>query len=474
MVVSARFTGFRREPGSHSIIDYLTHTNLLIGEVLIHHLFTMVKRRSVIKFAGASIPITALAGCVAVDENTTTTENTNDDTDSDTGSNQDNEDTTTTTEAPDPGEATLWHSRTDADTDALEADIETFQQDSIHSIKPAEIADLVSKSNSAIPAGSGPHIFEWAHDLGGDYWERGFLSDQSDHIDIDLESTYSGSGASAATWNGNLIGLPFAAETVALIYNKDLVDEPPETLDEMKAIMEDHHDPDNGKYGLGYNIDPYFISAFPHAFGGFYFDAEADELGLTKSETLQGFRVVIEDLWPYSPNDPSYDPQAAVFVDGNAPFAINGPWFMGGLEDADIDAGVTAIPTVNGSQPKPYTGVKMIYFAKKLDDDIEANANAAREYAAWYTTNEDVLITNATESGFIPVHQDVATSNQLGADTRGFAASVDTGRPMPAHPKMQKVWEPVGDAFMKALNGSQELEPAMEEAEAIIRENWES
>lgn len=432
----------------------------------------MVNRRTVLKAAGASTTLIPLAGCLSVSENTDTPESGGEPTDTGNGEPTGTVNEPTATPTPEPGEALLWHSRTEADEAELEADIETFQEQTVHSINQSKIADFVSKSNSAIPAGDGPHLFEWAHDLGGDYWERGFLTDQSDEVDIDLESTFSASAATAATWNDHLIGLPFAAETVGLIYNKNLVDEPPETFSEMKSIMEEHHDPDNNQYGLSYNIDPYFISAFPHTFGGFYYDAEQDELGLTMSETLRGFRVVIDDLWPYSPNDPGYDPQAAVFVDGNAPFAINGPWFIGSLEDTDVDPGVVVIPTVDGNQPKPYTGVQMIYFAKKMADGLEANAEAGRTYAQWYTTNEDVLLTNATESGFIPVHKDVAASDELGEITKGFASSVATGRPMPAHPKMQSVWGPVGDAFTKALNGSQDLEPAMSEAESIIQENW--
>lgn len=433
----------------------------------------MVNRRTVIKSIGASTTLTTLAGCLSVDEDTDTPGG--DDGNGDTGSGTDDGDSTETdTPTPQPGEALLWHGRTEADMEALKDDIATFEENTVHSVKQSKIADFVSKSTSAIPAGDGPQLFEWAHDLAGDYWERGFLADQSGDVEVDLESTYSGSAVSAARWDGNLVGLPFAAETVGLVYNEDMVEEPPSTLAEMKSIMDDHHDPSNNQYGLSYNIDPYFISAWPHTFGGYYYDAEQDSLGLTMDETLRGFRVVLEDLWPYSPDDPGYDPQAAVFVDGNAPFAINGPWFMGSLGDSGINAGVTALPTVDGSQPNPYTGVQMVYFAKKMNDGIEANAAAARRWAEWYTTNEDVLLSNAEESGFIPVHQDVAESDELGANTRGFAASVDTGRPMPAHPKMQQVWGPVGDAFTKALNGSQVLADAMADAESTIRENWDS
>lgn len=166
-------------------------------ENLVHHIFTMpVNRRTFIKSAGVTTTIAAIAGCLSVDETTTTTESSGDDSDT-----EDNESSETTTTTVEPGEATYWHARTEADKDALEADIDTFHGDSAHSIKPVKIADFVPKSNSAIPAGDGPHLFEWAHDLGGDYWERGFLTDQSDNVDIDLESTFTKPGASAATWD---------------------------------------------------------------------------------------------------------------------------------------------------------------------------------------------------------------------------------------------------------------------------------
>lgn len=425
-----------------------------------------VNRRTVIRSVGASSTIAALAGCLDVSEDTSTPD--------DGGGGGAETDTDANTPTSEPGTATFWHARSGEDKSYLESDLETFNGESPHSVKIAKISDLEAKTTSAIPAGDGPHLFEWAHDWVGDYLERGFLSDQSANLGVDVESTYTGAGVDAITFDGGVYGLPYAAETVGLVYNKDMVDEPPETFDEMKQILEDHHDPSNNQYGLSYPLDAYFVSAWAHAFGGYYYDAEKDELGLTNEKTKKGLRMVIDELHSYSPDDYQYDPQAAVFVDGNAPLAINGPWFIGSASDQGIDAGVTTLPTVEGSQPSPYTGVQLFYFAKKMGDGSEANANAARRFAEWYTTNEEVLLNNAKKSGFIPVHQDVAESDDLGETTQGFAASIDTGRPMPAHPKMNQVWVPFEDAFIRALNGDQSLDDAMSQAESEIHSEWES
>lgn len=80
-------------------------------------------------------------------------------------------------------------------------------------------------------------------------------------------------------------------------------------------------------------------------------------------ETIGGLNIVIEELNPYSPDDPAYDAQAAVFAEGNAPFAINGPWELGNL---DFDTGVAKLPAPEGGTPAPYSGVQMFYlFAQR-------------------------------------------------------------------------------------------------------------
>lgn len=422
-----------------------------------------VNRRTVIKTVGGTGSLVALAGCISASENTET------EAPSDDGGTDTPEQTSTEPQIP-PGEATLWYQLNDSERETRSGNVQAFNEASRHSIKGSNVSDVQKKTKSAIPAGKGPELFGWAHDLAGSYYENGFLSDQRDNVDVSLDQ-FTEPARNAVQYDGSLIGLPTSGESVALMYNKDMVDQPPETLSEMQSIMDDFHDPGNNQFGLGYPLNAYFYSGWAHAFGGYYYDQDSDELGLTNPETLKGFRVVIEELFPYMPGDPAYGPQAAAFADGNAPFAINGPWYLGTAADNDIDVGVTSFPEVEDATPNPYTGFGTFYFTSQMDDS-ESSAEAARSFSEWYVTNTDLLMDLAESHGFIPVHQDLSGSSDLPETVQGFSESVGNGTPMPAAPQMNDVWGPTENAFTKALNGKASLEDAFTEAENTIRESW--
>ncbi len=53
---------------------------------------------------------------------------------------------------------------------------------------------------------------------------------------------FTDAAASAVQFDDAVVGLPHSAETVTLIYNTDIVDEAPETIDDMVSAMESYHD----------------------------------------------------------------------------------------------------------------------------------------------------------------------------------------------------------------------------------------
>jgi arabinogalactan oligomer/maltooligosaccharide transport system substrate-binding protein len=268
------------------------------------------------------------------------------------------------------------------------------------------------------------------------------------------------------------MGRPWAAETVALIYNKSLVDEPPETLEDMKAIMEEHHDPDGGMFGLGYPINPYYVSAFAQAYGEEIYNGEENSLGITSDEVKKGLRVLLDDLRPYMPDDPGGGIQKSIFTNGNAPFTIDGPWQLPALKDADFEVGVTTLPDLpDGGTPRPYMGIKLLFFGTKMDEE-PTNGAAAREFAEWYTTNRRRMLNLANNGGFVPVHADLADDSRLPENVSGYARQVQTGYPMPANSNMNQVWGPFGDAITQAFNGNGDLDDLLATAEENIRHNW--
>ena len=376
-----------------------------------------------------------------------------------------------------PGTATLWHNRLDgrtiSETDLIETARSQFNSVTDHSIETSRIPDssFVAYLTADIPEGDGPYLFEWRHSRAGRFDSDGYLSDQSGNVDIP-KCMITDSARRAARYRGKRIGVPWAAETVALFYNEDMVDSPPETLAEMKSVMSDYHDPENGKYGLGFPVDAFYVSGFAQAYGEDIYDGEADELGLNTDEVQKGLRVVMEDLKPYMPEGTSRGDQRPVFENGNAPFYIGGPWDLSALRDAKaVDLGVTTLPDLSdGGTPRPYMGVKLFYFASKMDTG--ASAGAARDFAEWFASNEQLLLEHANKGNFIPVHAGLVDDPAMPDSMAAFARQFEDAYPMPQNPKMDQVWNPFGDAVVQTFNGNGDLGENLAAAEAEIRADW--
>lgn len=421
-----------------------------------------VDRRSLIRVVGGTGTLVALAGCVTTEEDDGGDDG-SDDTDAEDDGGPEGD-----------GEATLWADLLDAVEEDVNGYIDDFEDESGHTIDlEAPGGELDEQLDTAIPAGDGPDGWLWAHDWVGRFAVREeppFLYDGTDDVGVDL-GTYTDPAQEAVQFDGGLYGLPFASETVTLFYNEDLVSEPPETLDEMIEIMDDHHDPDAGEYGLSYPVtDPYFVSGFLQAYGGDVFDEDELEVGLDSDEMKRGMER-LEELFDYLPADPEYESQIVAFADGLAPFAINGPWEIGNLDDEIENLGVAELPTVDDNHPRTYTGIQMVYFSAMLDDADQETVEATVDFAEWYTTNEEIVENNADRHGFIPVLEDVVEGNDLDGAVQAFAQQVDHGVPMPTHPDMDNVWDPLEEALSRVFNGDQEGEEALDQAAEEIRES---
>jgi len=374
------------------------------------------------------------------------------------------------------GDAMLWHAMTESEMETFETSLETYNDETDSDVRSEETGDLRQRVETTLASGDGPEMYRWAQDWAGEHWGRDFLYDASDDLSITPEDEFTGAAVEAIRVNGGsaTVGLPVAGETVTLLYNKDMIDSPPETFEEMETIMADHYDPNNGQYGLSHPIDAYFASAWMHAFGGYYFQVNDDgegETGVALDETKEAMEFVRDHIWEYIPNDVNPEPQQQVFQAGNAPFAVNGPWTIGTFEDNGINVGVTSFPTVEGNNPKPYTGTSMWYFSTRMGDD-EDRRDAAIDYAEWISTNKDRQLAYSEAHSSVPVMSSINT-DELGDQVAGFKGSYDEGIAMPNHPRMAGVWTPVEDAMNAVLTDNADIDSRFDEAEEAILSNWE-
>lgn len=364
---------------------------------------------------------------------------------------------------------TIWHSIGPNELLPFEDLIEEFMIDNPDiNIVLEQRADMENVLKVAIPSNTGPDLFFWAHDWTGKMAESGLLMSIDEFIDQSYLDKFTEAAKDAFSYGGHYYGVPYAAETTALIYNKKLVNKAPESFDEMEKVMKDYKS--KGMYGIATNpIEPYYLSAWMHAFEGYMFDDNTKKDGLTLKATIDGTKFFYERIYPYMAQTDDYNAQISVFRDGRAPFLIDGPWSIPETKAAGIDVGVIPIPYINmGGEkyyPTPYSGVKGIYVTRNVRDK-----DAAWRFMEWFSTSEDVAKTLAMRNGYIPVLKSVIEDPQIKGDNvlYGFAQALDHAIPMPKSPEMGAVWDPVRSAALDIMSGKLGVEGALERAHQKI------
>ncbi|GFP36304.1 arabinogalactan oligomer / maltooligosaccharide transport system substrate-binding protein, partial [Candidatus Hakubella thermalkaliphila] len=89
---------------------------------------------------------------------------------------------------------------------------------------------------------------------------------------------------------------PIGIETYALLYNKDLVDELPETWDELIEFAAEFNDIPNNRFG--FMMEPanfYYVYAFIGGHGGYVFgdgNTNPDDIGLNNAGAIEGAKFL--------------------------------------------------------------------------------------------------------------------------------------------------------------------------------------
>ncbi len=339
-------------------------------------------------------------------------------------------------------------------------------------IKLVNTPQMKEKFKAAVIVGKGPDLLTWAHDWTGEFVEAGLIVPFDEYLTDSIKSIYLPAALSAAEYKGHIWGLPWASETVALVCNTEMVSEPPKTFDELKSIMEKYYNPDQGKYGISHQVDPYFVSAWIHAFGGFYYNDTTGQVGVGSPGTIEGFKFFLDNIAPYMyRDDVGHETQLKLFIEKDTPCIVTGPWDIPKIKEAGIKFFVTPLPKIDNQHiPKPYSGIKLWWMSKLAKE--RGTDKAAVLFVLWFTLNDEVAKYLAKAAGFVPVNKVALESPEVKSipEVYGYAKAVANSIPMPKSPAMAKVWGPVADAINAVWNGQATVEEAFKLAQQQIEE----
>ncbi|MFW5864578.1 MAG: extracellular solute-binding protein [Candidatus Izemoplasmataceae bacterium] len=280
-----------------------------------------------------------------------------------------------------------------------------------------------------------------------------------------------------------LFGAPLSGESVALFYNKTLLEEltgSPEPAATFEEIIEHANDAeiaaeleDRESVMIGLDVgnayDMHFAAtAFGfELFGSDHLDKNSPNLGsqamIDALTWLNG--TVRPALNNFESADLHGDANKTKFLNGDLPYMVTGPWNIADFIDAgdlnDFEFGVTQIPTIDGNQPISFSGVQIASVYRGTQ-----NPEAAFKFLEFMTSDEGLAILYSTTFK-LPALVDVSVVDGVSDDEylSGISAQMVYSHPMPIIPEMGYFWSNAGSMYSQAWNGTRTPEEAAQTAE---------
>jgi maltose-binding protein MalE len=327
--------------------------------------------------------------------------------------------------------------------------------------------DVRGQMNLAAPVGEGADIFVGAHDWLGELYANGVVAE----IDLgDKAAEFLTPAVNAMRWEGKQLGLPQNTENIALLYNKELVPEPPTTLEEAVAIAQQLQDEGKVTQGLlFFPGDAYHFEPVLTAFGGYIFgqdengEYEACDVGLDNEGGIAALQWVKDQVDAGLLSADVVNATAVeLFQTGQGAMIYTGPWNLTPFREAGIDIGVA--PLLDATETaSPFLGVQGF-----MVNDYSPNKLLAQSFLLDYVATEPMMQAlfdaEPRPSAYLAVRE--ATED---ADLAGINAAGAEGHAMPAIPAMGAVWGAWGDAITTVFQGSQTPEEAAANAAQQVR-----
>ncbi len=363
--------------------------------------------------------------------------------------------TDTATEPAMTGSITVW---VDENREpAVAAAAETFEQETGVTVELVQknFEDIRADFLAQVPTGEGPDITIGAHDWLGSFIVNGVVNS----VDLGAKADeFEDVAIEAFTYDGQLYGLPYALETVALIRNTELAPDPaPATFDEMIEVGREAGTKlpfvinTNGTTGDAYTYYPFQTSFGAPVFVQNEDGSYTNELGMGGDEGQAFAEWLSEngmDGEGLFSTDWTYDIANQEFADGNAPFTVAGPWAIETLTAGGVDVAVEPIPSAGGETAAPFVGVQGFYLSAQSE-----NALVATDFLTNYVATPEAMRALHDADPRIPAMSSVAEDVSEDPVIAGFLAASQNGTPMPSIPEMGDVWQHWNSAESAIISG---------------------
>lgn len=376
---------------------------------------------------------------------------------------------------------TLWHSWQEGDVDALAKLVADYEANNA-GVKLTLVyqSNMVDALKTAVPLGEGPDLILMQQEQLGQFVEDGFVVPVSAAFDANyFAENFSPAAVSAMTWQDDLWGIPALQESIAIIYNNSLIDEPliPADVTDFNSLLTNaitYREANPGKYLLcnqslsADSLDSYHAAPIFFGFGGSESGGYVDEWGNVLINTPEKVAAGewLLSFMEASPPDAGYEICQAGFLTGEFASWWTGSWALDSLADTDFEIDVRPFG-------RPFTHVTGLFLgANAPEREHQATAVDFMNYLA----SSDVQSELALAVNKPPANQQALTAEAVQAQTHlaAFGEAAANGIPFSASPYAEAQWEPMGVAQSNMLSNLQSPADALSEAQTAVEQTIET
>ncbi|MGB3956100.1 MAG: extracellular solute-binding protein [Brooklawnia sp.] len=320
---------------------------------------------------------------------------------------------------------------------------------------------LIVKDSSAIvddfttqaPSGQGPDAIITAHDNIGRMVQNGVIAP------IELGGAaedFQPVTVQAFTYEGQVYGVPYSIENLALIRNTELAPDAPATWDDAVAAGQAAGTSfpilvggDDATTASAYNLYP-----FQQSFGAPVFELTADGSYDASQVAMGGEAGAAFAQW--------LDEQAKAgilrlsitndiaiteFTAGNSPFIVTGPWNLDQVKAAGFDYSIDPIPSAGPEPAAPFVGAWGFAMSAYTQNEL-----SVQRFLTEYVATEETQTALFEAGNRAPANKAAFEAASSDPDVAAFGAVGAAGVPMPNVPAMAGVWTDWGNALTEIVD----------------------
>ncbi|HUS95096.1 MAG TPA: extracellular solute-binding protein, partial [Patescibacteria group bacterium] len=357
---------------------------------------------------------------------------------------------------------TVWAD--DTRTPILQALAEDFQATYGVGLVVEQVMDINDQLPIAAPAGEGPDIFLVAHDRNPGFVASGLVAP----LDLgDKSGDFAQVALDAFTLDGQLYAMPYAMENMALFRNADLVPDAPATWEELLAVGGALQESGDVTYALVLEDNGYKTYPILTNFGGYVFGRDANgnwdpnDVGIDSEGMIAAGDWIAENVAAgfISPSANDGDTAQTLFVAGETPFLMTGPWALNQFRDAGLNYAISDFPE-DGYAFGGVSGFAINAFSE--------NVLLAQAFLTEFVGTDEIMtklfVAGNRPSAYLPVLE--ATEDP---DMMAFGDAAKTAVSMPNNPEMGAVWGAWNGAVVLTITGGDTPESAFTTAADQIR-----